>query len=65
MCGGAVLEDGDGSDIVQRLDVKTGEWSELSPMLISRSGSAAAYLNGFIYVVGRESNTWACPFHVV
>ena len=52
VCGGAILEDGDGIDVVQKYDTKTGEWTELATMLIPRSGSAACVLNGHIYVIG-------------
>ena len=48
----AELEDGDGIELVQKFDTKTGSWSEVAGMLIPRSGSAACVLNGFIYVVG-------------
>lgn len=50
--GGAILEDGDGIELVQRLDNKTGSWVEMASMLIPRSGSAACVLGDFIYVVG-------------
>ncbi|XP_063244711.1 uncharacterized protein LOC134545858 isoform X3 [Bacillus rossius redtenbacheri] len=50
--GGAVLEDGDGIELVQRYDPRTSTWTELAPMLIPRSGSAACVLNGYIYVIG-------------
>ena len=33
-------------------------WTELSPMLIARSGSAACVLNGHIYVVGESRHVW-------
>ena len=52
VCGGAVLEDGDGIDLVQRYDSKTNEWTEVASMLIPRSGSAACVLGGYIYVIG-------------
>ena len=39
MTGGAVLEDGDGIDLVQCFDPKANAWKELQPMLIPRSGS--------------------------
>ena len=52
VCGGAILEDGDGIDLVQKLDINAGTWSESAPMLIPRSGSAACVLNGLIYVIG-------------
>ncbi|XP_037113067.1 kelch-like protein 17 isoform X3 [Syngnathus acus] len=50
--GGAVLEDGDGSDLTQVYNPKTAMWTEVSRMQISRSGSAACTLNGKIYVIG-------------
>ncbi|XP_077979712.1 kelch-like protein 24 [Glandiceps talaboti] len=50
--GGAVLEDGDGIDLVQSYNPKTDKWKELAPMLIPRSGSAACVLNGYIYIIG-------------
>ena len=50
--GGAILEDGDGIELVQKYDNKTGRWTEVAGMLIPRSGSAACVLNGYIYVVG-------------
>ena len=49
---GAILEDGDGIELVQKFDNKTGNWTEVAGMLIPRSGSAACVLNGYIYVVG-------------
>ena len=52
MSGGAVLEDGDGIELVQRYDPRVNTWTELAPMLIPRSGSAACVLDGHIYVVG-------------
>jgi hypothetical protein len=51
--GGAILEDGDGIELVQKFDAKTGHWTEVTGMLIPRSGSAACYLNGYIYVIGK------------
>ena len=51
--GGAVLEDGDGIDLVQCYNPRTNQWVELSKMLIARSGSAACVLNGHIYVIGK------------
>ncbi|XP_002730985.1 kelch-like protein 24 [Saccoglossus kowalevskii] len=50
--GGAVLEDGDGIDLVQCYNPKTDRWKELSAMLIPRSGSAACVLNDHIYIIG-------------
>ena len=52
--GGAILEDGDGIELVQKFDTKTGHWTETTGMLIPRSGSAACFLNGFIYVIGNN-----------
>ncbi len=53
--GGAVLEDGDGIDLVQCYNPRTNQWVELSKMLIARSGSAACVLNGHIYVIGNNA----------
>lgn len=50
--GGAILEDGDGIDLVQCFNPKLNTWVELSPMLIARSGSAACVLNNCIYIIG-------------
>ncbi|XP_077415907.1 kelch-like protein 24 [Vanacampus margaritifer] len=50
--GGAVLEDGDGSDLTQVYNPKTATWTEVSSMQIPRSGSAACTLKGKIYVIG-------------
>uniref|UniRef100_A0A1A8M3T2 BTB domain-containing protein n=2 Tax=Nothobranchius pienaari TaxID=704102 RepID=A0A1A8M3T2_9TELE len=50
--GGAVLEDGDGTDLAQVYNPKTAAWTEISPMQIARSGSAACTLKGKIYVIG-------------
>ncbi|XP_054615432.1 kelch-like protein 20 isoform X2 [Dunckerocampus dactyliophorus] len=50
--GGAVLEDGDGTDLTQVYNPKTATWTEVSPMQIPRSGSAACTLKGKIYVIG-------------
>ncbi len=52
VCGGAILEDGDGIDAVRRYDAGADEWTEMAPMLIPRSGSAACVLGGAIYVLG-------------
>ena len=52
--GGAVLEDGDGTDLTQVYNPKTAVWTEVAPMQIARSGSAACTLNGKIYVIGRR-----------
>ena len=48
------MEDGDGIELVQRYDSKSGEWTEVAGMLIPRSGSAACLLGGFIYVIGMK-----------
>ena len=48
-----MLEEGDGIDLVQCYDPRSGEWKELASMLIARSGSAACVLNGYIYVLGK------------
>ncbi|KAJ8413706.1 hypothetical protein AAFF_G00082130 [Aldrovandia affinis] len=50
--GGAVLEDGDGTDLAQVYNPKTSLWTEVAPMQIARSGSAACVLKGKIYVIG-------------
>ncbi|XP_014678911.1 PREDICTED: kelch-like protein diablo isoform X1 [Priapulus caudatus] len=50
--GGAVLEDGDGIDLVQCYDPWKNLWAVMSPMLIPRSGSAACAVNSMIYVIG-------------
>ncbi|XP_077475924.1 kelch-like protein 24 isoform X1 [Stigmatopora argus] len=50
--GGAVMEDGDGSDLTQVFNPKTDTWTEVAPMQIPRSGSAACTLKGKIYVIG-------------
>ncbi|KAI4888105.1 hypothetical protein NFI96_021830 [Prochilodus magdalenae] len=50
--GGAVLEDGDGTDLAQVYNPKTHMWTEVAPMQIARSGSAACTLKGKIYVIG-------------
>lgn len=51
--GGAVLEDGDGTDLAQVYNPKTHVWAEVAPMQIARSGSAACTLKGKIYVIGK------------
>ena len=58
MTGGAILEDGDGIELVQKLDIdnKTGNWTGVAGMLIPRSGSAACALNGFIYASTENNN---------
>jgi len=63
MSGGAVLEDGDGIELVQRYDPRVNTWTELAPMLIPRSGSAACVLDGHIYVVGTLFITF-CACHI-
>ncbi|GFQ65929.1 kelch-like protein 24 [Trichonephila clavata] len=50
--GGAVLEDGDGIDLVQRFCPLTNVWSDMAHMLIARSGSRACVVNNLIYVIG-------------
>ncbi|XP_030264490.1 kelch-like protein 20 [Sparus aurata] len=50
--GGAVLEDGDGTDLAQAYNPKTSVWTEVAPMQIARSGSAACTLKGKLYVIG-------------
>ncbi|TNN85481.1 Kelch-like protein 20 [Liparis tanakae] len=50
--GGAVLEDGDGTDLAQVYNPKTSVWTEVAPMQIARSGSAACMLKGKIYAIG-------------
>ncbi|XP_027141565.1 kelch-like protein diablo isoform X1 [Larimichthys crocea] len=50
--GGAVLEDGDGTDLAQVYNPKTAAWTEVAPMQIARSGSAACTLKGKLYVIG-------------
>jgi N-acetylneuraminic acid mutarotase len=52
MSGGAVLENGDVTNMVQRYDPRLDTWTQLAPMLIPRSGSSACVLDGYIYVVG-------------
>ena len=52
LLGGAVLEDGDGTDLAQVYNPKTSVWTEVAPMQIARSGSAACTLKGKIYVIG-------------
>ncbi|XP_045884828.1 kelch-like protein 20 isoform X2 [Micropterus dolomieu] len=50
--GGAILEDGDGTDLAQVYNPKTSAWTEVAPMQIARSGSAACTLKGKLYVIG-------------
>ncbi|XP_035231775.1 kelch-like protein 3 [Stegodyphus dumicola] len=50
--GGAVMEDGDGIDLVQRYCPLTDVWSDMASMLIARSGSRACVVNNLIYVIG-------------
>ncbi|KAL7641772.1 UNVERIFIED_CONTAM: hypothetical protein RMT77_007646 [Armadillidium vulgare] len=52
VCGGAILEDGDGMDQVQYYDPHEDSWTLLPSMIIPRSGSCAAVVNGYIYVIG-------------
>lgn len=52
--GGAVLEDGDGTDLAQVYNPKTAVWTEVAPMQIARSGSAACTLKGKIYIIGTQ-----------
>lgn len=52
LVGGAVLEDGDGTDLAQAYNPKTSVWTEVAPMQIARSGSAACTLKGKLYVIG-------------
>lgn len=52
LVGGAVLEDGDGTHLAQVYNPKTCVWTELAPMQIARSGSAACTLKGKLYVIG-------------
>lgn len=46
------MEDGDGTALAQVYNPKSGAWTELAPMQIARSGSAACTLKGKIYVIG-------------
>ncbi|KAK3091829.1 hypothetical protein FSP39_022975 [Pinctada imbricata] len=50
--GGAILEDGDGIDMVQCYSPRTDIWTTKPSMLIPRSGSGACVLDGLIYVIG-------------
>ena len=50
--GGAVLEDGDGIDLVQCYNPRTDMWIDRPTMQIPRSGSASCVLDGLIYVIG-------------
>ncbi|XP_026181602.1 kelch-like protein diablo isoform X2 [Mastacembelus armatus] len=50
--GGAVLEDGDGTELAQVYNPKIELWKDVSPMHIPRSGSAACTLKGRLYVIG-------------
>ncbi|XP_051570772.1 LOW QUALITY PROTEIN: ring canal kelch homolog [Myxocyprinus asiaticus] len=52
--GGAVLEDG--TALAQVHYTKTCVWTEVAPMQIARSGSAACTLKGKIYIIGE--NGW-------
>ncbi|XP_026181603.1 kelch-like protein 20 isoform X3 [Mastacembelus armatus] len=49
---GAVLEDGDGTELAQVYNPKIELWKDVSPMHIPRSGSAACTLKGRLYVIG-------------
>ena len=53
VAGGAVLEDGDGIDLVQCYNPRTDMWIDRPNMQIARSGSASCVLDGLIYVIGR------------
>ncbi|KAM9745214.1 kelch-like protein 24 isoform 1-T1 [Menidia menidia] len=59
--GGAVLEDGDGTNLAQVYNPKTAVWTEVAPMQIARSGSAACTLKGKIYVIGNYFSTTELP----
>ncbi|XP_068606212.1 kelch-like protein 3 [Brachionichthys hirsutus] len=50
--GGAVLEEGDGTNLAQIYNPKTCAWTEIAHMQIARSGSAACTLKGKLYVIG-------------
>lgn len=52
--GGAVLDEGDGVNCVQRYDPRTDTWTELPPMMIARSGAACCVLDGYIYIIGES-----------
>ena len=54
LSGGAVLEDGDGIELVQCYNPRSDVWTEKSPMLIPRSGSGACVLDGTIYIIGKQ-----------
>lgn len=58
LVGGAVLEDGDGTNLAQVYNPKTATWTEIAPMQIARSGSAACTLKGKIYVIGKNSYSY-------
>lgn len=62
--GGAVLEDGDGTDLAQVYNPKTSVWTEVAPMQIARSGSAACTLKGKIYVIGIQPYQTSIQFHI-
>jgi hypothetical protein len=51
--GGAVLEDGDGIELVQRYDPRNDTWTNMTPMKIPRSGAAICSLDSYIYVCGK------------
>lgn len=57
LVGGAVLEDGDGTDLAQVYNPKTTVWTEVAPMQIARSGSAACTLKGKLYVIGNNHSS--------
>ncbi|KAG1650863.1 Kelch-like protein 2 [Nymphon striatum] len=50
--GGGILEEGNSTNHVQSYDPKADVWTELTPMVMARSGSAACVLNHQIYVIG-------------
>ena len=51
--GGAILEDGDGIDLVQCYNPRVDSWTTKPSMLIPRSGSGACVLDGLIYIIGK------------
>lgn len=63
--GGAVLEDGDGTDLAQVYNPKTCTWTEVAPMQIARSGSAACTLKGKIYVIGELDSKQVFPNSII
>lgn len=42
---------------VERLDLESGTWEEMPPLLCAREGCAVAELDGVIYVVGGYDGT--------